>query len=209
MCQIFGREFRWLARRDKSWAGGRVGGSCASSSAATTRLAAGTTSVAPCTVPSARPSPTLIRCYTSAISDARWRASRSRSTSSLIDGSTLPPSRNCAIRATTVIWVLDPKCAVPITIALRQSIIEVAAARQEGEGQHTKMGMVYQYLTGPRFRTRIEAIVEKFTDMQDDLDRERKAMTRLWGDLQGIAGNGLHEIEGLELVMLPGGDERH
>lgn len=125
------------------------------------------------------------------------------------------------------IWVLDPKCAIPIAIALRQSIIEVAAARQAGEGQHTKMGMVYQYLTGPRFRTRIEAIVEKFTDMQDDLDRERKAMTRLWakreeqihgvieatagmyGDLQGIAGKGLLEIEGLELVMLPAGDERH
>jgi hypothetical protein len=78
------------------------------------------------------------------------------------------------------IWVLDPKCAIPIAIALRQSIIEVAAVRQAGEGQHTKMGMVYQYLTGPRFRTRIGAIVEKFTDMQDDLDRERKAMTRLW-----------------------------
>jgi hypothetical protein len=123
------------------------------------------------------------------------------------------------------IWVLDPKCAIPIAIALRQSIIEVAAARQAGEGQHTKMGMVYQYLTGPRFRTRIEAIVEKFTDMQDDLDKERKAMTRLWakreeqihgvleatagmyGDLQGIAGKGLHEIEGLELVMLPASDE--
>lgn len=125
------------------------------------------------------------------------------------------------------IWVLDPKCAIPIAIALRQSIIEVTATRQAGEGQHTKMGMVYQYLTGPRFRTRIEVIVEKFTDMQDDLDRERKAMTRLWakreeqihgvleatagmyGDLQGIAGKGLHEIEGLELVMLPAGDERH
>lgn len=125
------------------------------------------------------------------------------------------------------IWVLDPKCAIPIAIALRQSIIEVAAARLAGEGQHTKMGMVYQYLTGPRFRIRIEAIVEKFTDMQDDLDRERKAMTRLWakreeqihgvieatagmyGDLQGIAGKSLNEIEGLELVMLPAGDERH
>ena len=124
------------------------------------------------------------------------------------------------------IWVLDPKCAIPIAIALRQSIIEVSAARLAGEGQHTKMGMVYQYLTGPRFRTRIEAIVEKFADMQDDLGRERKAMTRLWakreeqihgvievtagmyGDLQGIAGKGLHEIEGLELVMLPAGDER-
>ena len=124
------------------------------------------------------------------------------------------------------IWVLDPKCAIPIAIALRQSIIEVAAARQAGEGQHTKMGMAYQYLTGPRFRTRIEVIVEKFTDMHDDLDKERKAMTRLWakreeqihgvieatpgmyGDLQGIAGKSLDEIEGLELVMLPAGDER-
>ena len=42
------------------------------------------------------------------------------------------------------------------------------------------MEMVYQYLTGPRFRHRIEAIVEKFTDMRDDLDRERKFMTRQW-----------------------------
>ena len=42
------------------------------------------------------------------------------------------------------------------------------------------MELVYRYLTGPRFRHRIEAIVERFTDMQDDLDRERKAMTRLW-----------------------------
>lgn len=78
------------------------------------------------------------------------------------------------------VWVLDPKCVVPLAVALRQSLIEVAAVRQAGDGQYTKMGLVYQYLTGPRFRTRIEAIVEKFTDMQDDLDKERKNMTRLW-----------------------------
>jgi hypothetical protein len=42
--------------------------------------------------------------------------------------------------------------------------------------------MVYEYLTGPRFRTRIEAIVEKFTGMQEDLDRERKTITRLWAN---------------------------
>jgi hypothetical protein len=33
------------------------------------------------------------------------------------------------------------------------------------------MEMVYQYLTGPRFRHRIDAIVEKFTDMQNDRKR--------------------------------------
>jgi hypothetical protein len=35
-------------------------------------------------------------------------------------------------------------------------------------------------MTGPRFRHRIEAIVERFEEMQADLERERKAMTRLW-----------------------------
>jgi len=87
-------------------------------------------------------------------------------------------------------------------------------------GQHTKMEIMYQYLTGPRFRQRLEAIVEKFSDMQDDLDRERKAMTRLWakreeqirgvieatagmyGDLQGIAGKALMEIDGIALPLI-------
>ena len=36
------------------------------------------------------------------------------------------------------------------------------------------MELVYQYLTVPRFRHRVEAIVEKFEDMQSDLDKERK-----------------------------------
>ena len=42
------------------------------------------------------------------------------------------------------------------------------------------MELVYGCLTGPRFRYRIDAIVEKFTEVQADLDRERKTMIRLW-----------------------------
>jgi hypothetical protein len=121
------------------------------------------------------------------------------------------------------IWVTKPHYVIPIAITLRQSLIEIAAARTAGEGQQTKMELVYNYLTGPRFRHRVEAIVEKFTDMQTDLDRERKTMTRLWakreeqirgviestagmyGDLQGIAGRTLMEIEGLEIKALPEG----
>jgi hypothetical protein len=94
------------------------------------------------------------------------------------------------------------------------------ARTMAGEGQQTKMELVYQYLTGPRFRHRIEAVVERFSEMQADLDRERKAMMRLWakreeqirgvvestarlcGDLQGIAGRGFLEIDGLELPLL-------
>ena len=118
------------------------------------------------------------------------------------------------------VWVTSHRCAIPVAIALRHSLIELSAARQAGEGQQTKMELVYQYLTGPRFRHRIQAIVEKFSNMQADLDKERKTMTRLWakrqeqirgviestagmyGDLQGIAGRTLQEIEGLDIRLL-------
>jgi hypothetical protein len=123
------------------------------------------------------------------------------------------------------VWITSPRCAMPVAIALRHAMIELATARQAGDGQQTKMELVYQYLTGPRFRHRIEAIVEKFADMYSDLDKERKTMTRLWarreqqircvvestagmyGDLQGIAGKTLQEIEGLELPMLTAENE--
>ena len=118
------------------------------------------------------------------------------------------------------VWVSDFRCALPVAIALRQSLIGLSMARQAGEGQQTKMELVYQYLTGPRFRHRIEAIVEKFSDMQSDLEKERKATIRLWakreaqirgviestvgmyGDLQGIAGKTLQEIDGLDMLLL-------
>jgi hypothetical protein len=120
------------------------------------------------------------------------------------------------------VWVSEPRCAVAVAIALRESLIALSAARLAGEGQQTKMEVMYQYLTGPRFRHRIEAVVERFSDMQADLDRERKTMMRLWakreeqirgvvestaglyGDLQGIAGRSLLEIDGLELPLLVG-----
>ena len=115
------------------------------------------------------------------------------------------------------VWVSEPRCAVPVAIALRQSLIELSRARQAAEGQQTKMELVYRYLTGPDFRHRVSAIVEKFSEMQEDLDKERKATIRLWakregqirgvieatagmyGDLQGIAGKTLEEIDGLAL----------
>ncbi|MGH9426296.1 MAG: DUF2130 domain-containing protein [Terriglobia bacterium] len=118
------------------------------------------------------------------------------------------------------VWVTQPRSVVPIAVALRQMLVEVASARQASEGQQTKTEMIYQYLTGPRFRQRVQAIVEAFSSMQEDLDREKKAITKQWakreeqiervmqatvgmyGDLQGIAGKSLEEIEGLELRAL-------
>lgn len=118
------------------------------------------------------------------------------------------------------VWVAEPRFAIPLAVALRQSLIDVAASRKAQDGQQTKTEVMYAYLTGPRFRHRIEAIVEKFTDMKADLERERATMTRLWakrdkqlngvlasaaglyGDLQGIAGSAMQEIGSLDMPMI-------
>lgn len=124
------------------------------------------------------------------------------------------------------VWVTQPRLALPVAMTLRQTLIDVARARQSSEGLQTKTELVYQYLTGPRFRQRIQGIVEAFETLQKDLDAERKVITRQWakreaqiervmqgtigmyGDLQGIAGQGLKEIEGLELAALADNSSR-
>jgi hypothetical protein len=124
------------------------------------------------------------------------------------------------------VWVAEPRFAIPLAIALRESLINLAGSRQVQEGQQTKMELVYKYLTGPQFRHRIDAIVERFTDMRDDLDRERKTMMRMWakreeqlkgvldstaglyGDLQGIAGRAMQEIESLDVLMIENGSSK-
>lgn len=122
------------------------------------------------------------------------------------------------------VWITSPRVAIPVAIMLRQALLQISQTRALSDGQQTKTEMVYQYLTGPRFRHRVEAIVEAFSSMQDDLDKERKVIMKQWakrqeqiervmgatvgmyGDLQGIAGKSLQEIEGLEFPALA--DER-
>jgi len=118
------------------------------------------------------------------------------------------------------VWVAEVRCAMPVAVCLRQSLVELAAARKTTDGQLTKAEMTYQYLTGPRFKHRIGAIVERFRDMQKDLNRERDQAIRqfakreaqlhgmvdatfgMYGDLQGIAGSALEEIESLEVPLI-------
>lgn len=118
------------------------------------------------------------------------------------------------------VWIAHPRYAVPVAVALRQTLIEVSNSRLVQQGQQSKMEQVYHYLTGTKFRQRVEAVVEKFNDMREDLDKERKFMVRQWakretqivsviestvgmvGDLQAIAGKAMPEIPSLDLPLL-------
>lgn len=125
------------------------------------------------------------------------------------------------------VWVALPQAALPVAMALRHTIIEVTNARQLADGQQTKAEMLYSYLTGARFRQRVQAIVEAFSNMKEDLDKERKVITKQWakrdeqiervmqatvgmyGDMQGIAGKTIQEIEGLDIMALSDSAQRN
>jgi hypothetical protein len=108
-----------------------------------------------------------------------------------------------------------------VAAMLRQQIINLAFARASAEGRDQKMDVVYRYLTGPEFRERVNAIIQTFVGMQDQLSQEKRALMKHWsrrekqiqtvlnglsgmyGDLQGIIGTAsLPEIETLEITDL-------
>jgi hypothetical protein len=115
------------------------------------------------------------------------------------------------------VWVSDPLSALPLAAALREQLVAVGRERTASIGKGEKMEALYQYLSGVEFKQKIEGIVEAFTSMQDQLNRERRAMERHWkqrekeiervvkntvglyGDMQGIIGGQIPAIPALEL----------
>jgi len=115
------------------------------------------------------------------------------------------------------VWVTQFNLAIGLATALRQQLIDVTFARLGAVGKNEKMEVLYQYLSGPEFRQKVEAIVETFTMMQAQLDKEKRAMAKIWkerekqiqrittntvgmyGDMRGIIGASLPEIKSLDL----------
>lgn len=116
------------------------------------------------------------------------------------------------------IWVCDYISALPLAVALRSGMINAALARLAETGKAGKMEEVYSYVCSHEFRQHIEAMVDSFVAMQEDLQRERRAMDKAWaarekqltraiqhtaqlyGNIQGIAGQAaLPEIKILAL----------
>ncbi len=76
------------------------------------------------------------------------------------------------------VWVSDPASAIPLAAALRQQLLALDRERQSSVGKSGKMEMLYHYLAGTEFKQKIEGIVEAFTAMQEQVNRERRAMEK-------------------------------
>ena len=100
---------------------------------------------------------------------------------------------------------------------LRQILIRTHAERSANENKGEKIEILYNYLTSAEFKNQITSIVEGFSIMKDDLEREKRAMKNIWkkrekqidiildntinmhGSIRGIAGSAIAPIDHLEL----------
>jgi hypothetical protein len=118
------------------------------------------------------------------------------------------------------VLVTDFACAVHLAAVVRAHLLELAHVRGAAIQQHGTLELLHRYLSGVEFRQRVEAIVEHFSRMREDLEQERRTAERSWarrakqieavtfhvagfyGELQGLVP-ALPAIASLEL---PGAD---
>jgi hypothetical protein len=115
------------------------------------------------------------------------------------------------------VWVCSLNEFKGLVQVLRRYTLDLHQMRESQQNSGEKMQLLYNYLTSPEFKSRVEAIVEGFTQMQDDLLKERKSMTSMWekrqkqidkvllnttgmyGAIRGFASNEMPAIKELEL----------
>jgi hypothetical protein len=115
------------------------------------------------------------------------------------------------------VWVCTFEEFKGLSAVLRESIIKINHAKKGEENKTDKMSVLYGYLTSTEFSMQIEAIVEGFTTMQNDLNTEKRSMARIWkqrekqitkvldntvgmyGSIKGIGGNAIGTVKALEL----------
>ncbi|MDA2922009.1 DUF2130 domain-containing protein [Patescibacteria group bacterium AH-259-L07] len=114
------------------------------------------------------------------------------------------------------IWVTNYASFHGLAVAIRQKITELAFTKVMAASKDKRADVLFHYLTGPEFRQRIEAIIEAFSDMKIELDKEKRLYERSWakrekqlqsvllntagmyGDLQGVIGSSMQTIPALE-----------
>jgi len=115
------------------------------------------------------------------------------------------------------VWIVGYQFALSLVKLLRFHVLEIGQVKTSLQGKDEKMNMLYEYLSSPQFKNKIENIVSAFEAMKSDLEKEKRAMQNIWnrrekeldrvvmntagfyGDLQGISGNALQTVSALEL----------
>lgn len=129
----------------------------------------------------------------------------------------VPDDMKAGIGMKDGVWIALPKLAIPLAALLRKSLLDVAKQKKVQENQVSKAEALYGYVTSHDFQHQVEAMIEIYLEMQNQIGKERASMERSWklremqvqrllsgvsgmyGSMQGVAGSSLPTIKNLEL----------
>src|SRR3989344_2405655 len=115
------------------------------------------------------------------------------------------------------IYLTSYECLLSVATMIRIYLIREYQTKKSVVGKNEKMEVIYNYLSGNEFRQKVEAIVEAFSVMKEDLEKEKRMFMQSWakrekqiekvisntigmhGDLQGLMGSSLPQITGLTI----------
>lgn len=115
------------------------------------------------------------------------------------------------------VWICGYHEVKGLVYVLREILIRSNQTAMVQENKAEKMGVLYNFLTSNQFKQQMEAIVEGFSSLKEELEKEKRAMQRIWkereiqiekvivntidmyGSIKGIAGNAIAPIKYLEL----------
>lgn len=108
------------------------------------------------------------------------------------------------------VLVTDFGCAQALAAVVRANLIQLAQARNAAASRGEKLELLQRYLSGTHFRHRVEAIVEAFARMREDLEAERRSAERQWAkrarQIEAVTFNisGMYgDLQGLEPALPP------
>jgi hypothetical protein len=91
------------------------------------------------------------------------------------------------------VWVCNYTEMKALIYALRKILIQTQSVRASNENRADKMAVVYSYVTSSQFIQQITAIAEGFKILKEELDREKRAMNRIWKEremqIEKVLGN--------------------
>ncbi len=96
------------------------------------------------------------------------------------------------------VWVCGYALALPLAAALRQQLHAVTAMQRRESGKGEKMEALYNFISSTAFQQQVQGVAEAFTEMQNDLSRERVAMEKLWKKREKLIQRVLNGTAGLQ-----------
>ncbi len=115
------------------------------------------------------------------------------------------------------VWVCYFSEVKSLSFVLREMLINTQKVKQAEDNKGDRMELLYNYLTSNEFVQNVKRIVENYDSMTEQLNREKKAMHKIWsqrekqiwvvqeniaalfGSIKGIAGHTLDTVSVLEL----------